>query len=447
MVAASEQAIRHYLSEFERRSPRLPLAGDGRLGTLRRAAIARLSEIGFPSVRDDEWKFTNVAPLLRSPFVAGAGAGDWERARMQAEIASLGLDEASPLLVFAAGRFVADLSRVEHLPAGLWAGSLGELCAGKDPRRQAAVERLGRGLEGAAHGFAALNAALFEDGAAIVVDAGAEIRRPIHLLFHGAPRGADAACLPRTLIVAGERSSASVVEHSRGDAGAVYLTDAATDIEVGRGARLGYTKVQAEPESAYHLHRLEASIGQGGALDCRAFSFGGALARSEVHVTLADEGAECRLAGLALAFGEQHADFFTSVDHAASRSTSHQLYKEVCGDRARGVFTGKVLVRDGTQGVSADQTNRNLLLSAQALVETRPELEIYADDVRCSHGATVGQLDSEMLFYMRQRGIDEAEARVLLTYGFANEVLASLDAGPLRDRLEEAIHARLPASL
>ncbi len=436
MALQSDQVVRGYLEEFERRA-----SGEaGPVAEIRRAAASALERGGFPTVRDEDWKFTNVAPILRGGFAPTVGA-EPESTWLEPIVAEHALGGDGPLLVFASGRFVADRSRTGDL-AGGYVGSLASLLA-EQPDLVAA--HFGRALDAGAHGFAALNAALFEDGAAVVVPKGTKVEAPVEVLIVGAPADRPGACLPRNLIVLEEGASAVVVEHYVGDRRASYFTDAATEVRLGAGAELELVKIQDEAPAAYHVHRVEARQDRQSRLRAHTLSLGAALSRSELEVHLSGPEAECDLAGLALASGRRHVDHFTSIDHGASHTRSTQLYKGVCSGASRAVFTGKVLVREGTEKVSAEQTNRNLLLSEHALVETRPQLEIYADDVRCSHGATVGRLDQDMVFYLRQRGIDEAEARKLLTYAFASGAVDSLPAGRLREAVATRLHERLDA--
>ncbi len=430
MTPGNDQAVRGYLDEFERRKR----DAVGPLAEARRSAIAELESRGFPSVRDEDWKFTNLASALSGEFsrtseaASGVGLDSW--------VERIAGEGNGPLLVFAAGRWVEECSREPVLPGDAYVGSLAALLA-KDPQR--ALAHFGRALDVSAHGFVALNGALFEDGAAIVIPEGVQVEPPIHLLFVGPAAGRPCTYLPRNLIVLADGAAATVIEHYVGEEQAAYFTDAATEVHLGCGAQLDHVKIQDEASAGYHVHRVEARQERESRLTSRTVSLGAKLSRSETQVHLAGIGAECELTGLALGTGGRHVDHFTSIDHAASRTRSTQVYKGICSGRSRAVFTGKVLVREGTEKVSAQQTNKNLLLSEHALVETQPQLEIYADDVQCSHGATVGRLDQDMLFYLRQRGIDESDARALLTYAFASDVVDELPAG----RLREAVAAQV----
>ena len=259
--------------------------------------------------------------------------------------------------------------------------------------------------------------------------------------------GADASPVlasPRIVVVAGANSEAALVELYAGVEGGASFTNAVTEVVLGENARLHHYKLQVEPDAAFHLAGLHAEQARDSRLASHAFALGGALARNEVHSVFAGEGGECVLNGLYVGRGSQHLDNRTDLDHAVPRCTSRELYKGVLDDRARGTFHGRVLVRKDAQRTDASQTNRNLLLSEQALVDTRPQLEIFADDVKCAHGAAVGRLDEQALFYLRARGIPRAQAEQLLTYAFASELVGAVKLEPLRARVEQLVAARLP---
>jgi Fe-S cluster assembly protein SufD len=249
---------------------------------------------------------------------------------------------------------------------------------------------------------------------------------------------------PRVVVVAGANSEASLVELYAGAEGGSSFTNAVTEVVLGENARLNHYKLQAEPDAAFHIASLHAELARDSRLASHAFSLGGALTRNEVSSVFAGEGGECVLNGLYVGRGTQHLDNRTDLDHAVPRCTSRELYKGVLDGRSRGTFHGRVLVRQDAQRTDASQTNRNLLLSEEALVDTRPQLEIFADDVKCAHGAAVGRLDEQALFYLRARGIPKAEAERLLTYAFASELVGAVTLEPLRARVEQFLSARLP---
>jgi Fe-S cluster assembly protein SufD len=304
---------------------------------------------------------------------------------------------------------------------------------------------LGRIADPAAGGFVALNTAFINDGAYVRVDPGVCLDRPVHLVF--AITGTDEVMTaPRILIVAGDNSRVAVIEHYVGLSGGAYLTNAVTEIVAGAGAHVEHCKIQLESTSAYHVATVQAHLDRGSRCVSRNFSLGARLARNDINAVLNGAGAECAMDGLFLAGGRQHVDNHTCIDHAVPDCTSRERYKGVLDGRARGVFNGRIVVRQDAQHTDAHQSNHNLLLSDDAEVDTKPQLEIFADDVRCSHGATVGNLDNDALFYLRSRGLDEPFARGLLTYAFMREVIDAVDAVPLRTALTDRVLVWLPGA-
>jgi Fe-S cluster assembly protein SufD len=299
------------------------------------------------------------------------------------------------------------------------------------------------GDAGAGGAWPALNLAFSPDGALVEVPAGVAVETPIHLLFLTTAREVAPMTHPRSLIVVGRGGQASVVETYAAVAGGTYLTNAVTRIVLGEGAGLVHQRIERESGQAFHVGRTEVRQARDSRLTSSAVFFGGRIARQDVRVRLEGEGAECGLDGLYVIGGRQHVDIHTVVDHAVPRGRSRQLYKGVLDGRARGVFSGRVVVRPGAQKTDAFQTNKNLLLSDGVEVDSKPQLEIFADDVKCSHGAADGQLAADALFYLRSRGLGEAAARALLTYGFASEVLSRIPLDQVRTRLEALLQARL----
>jgi Fe-S cluster assembly protein SufD len=436
----TEQTTREtFLSAFaevERRG----LAGPSWLRELRRAGIARFADRGFPTSRDEEWKYTSLAPITATSFdlaIDGAGPEPPEDALAPFCVGAPSWSR----LVFVNGRFSAKLSVLRPLPGGVRIGSLGEaLITDAEtlrPHLTAATP------EEPLDPFAALNAAFWQDGAFLQVPAGVSVEDPVHLLFVATAPGRARIDHPRSVIVLGPESRATVVESYAALDGEAYLTNAVTEISLGAAASLDHQKVQLESRRAFHVGRTRVRQARDAHLASCSVAFGGRLVRNDVHAILDAEGAECRLSGLSVGGGRQHLDTHTVVDHASPRATSRQLYKGILDGRARGVFNGRILVRPGANGTDAHQTNKNLLLSDEVEVDSKPQLEIFADDVKCSHGAADGQPPAEAIFYLRSRGLDEAAARTLLTYGFANEVLGRIGVEPIRAWLEGRLAARL----
>ena len=287
-----------------------------------------------------------------------------------------------------------------------------------------------------------MNTAFIQDGAVVYLPQRAVVPEPIHLLFISQPAGEPVVSHPRILIVAGDDSQATVVETYVGSGAGAYFTNAVTEIVLGANADIAHYKLQRESEQAFHVATTEARQGAGSRLRSYAVSLGGALVRSDINTLLDAEGCECSLDGLYMLAGTQHVDHHTSIDHRRPRCTSRELYKGVLDGKSSGVFNGKVYVRPHAQQSDAGQVNKNLLLSDDATIDTKPQLEIFANDVKCSHGATIGRLDDEALFYLRSRGIDAAAARSLLIAAFANELIGRMPAAPVRAQLERLVWSR-----
>jgi Fe-S cluster assembly protein SufD len=310
-------------------------------------------------------------------------------------------------------------------------------------------EQLARSAEYNERAFVALNTAFISSGAFIFIPKGVRVGAPVHLLFLSTPQETKTAPVyfPRVLLFAGEGSEATVIE-SYGSVGeGVYWTNAVVELVLADNARLEYYKVQRESPQAFHVATTSAGLGRHSSFDATTITMGASLSRHDISVTFADEGAECWVDGLYVVGTGQHADTHSLIDHRRAHCTSHQLYKGILDGKSRAVFNGKVFVHEGAQQTDAMQTNRNLLLSNEARVDTKPQLEIFADDVKCAHGATVGQLEEEELFYLISRGLRPSLARNLLTYGFAEEVINKIKIESIKAQLDEAVLNRLHASL
>ncbi|HET9492300.1 MAG TPA: Fe-S cluster assembly protein SufD [Methylomirabilota bacterium] len=403
----------------------------------RRRARDRFAEAGLPTTRDEEWKYTSLAPLLATDLDPAAEV-EIDGVSEEAIAPFLMGDPSWRRLVFVNGRYSPKLSSVAFLPGGVRIGSLAEAVL-----TDAGALREHVAGDGDGDGFTALNAALWRDGAFVLVPAGAVVPAPLHLVFVATAPAAPTVGHPKNLIVLGEGSELTVVESYVAVGDDRYLTNAVTDIVAGAGARVDHYRLQHESSRAFHVGRTRIAQQRDSAVTSCAITFGGRLARHDVHVVLGGEGAECALNGLFVIGGAQHSDIHTVVDHVVPRGTSRQLYKGVLDGRARGVFNGRIVVRPGAQKTDAHQTNKNLLLADGVEMDSKPQLEIFADDVKCSHGAADGQLAGDALFYLESRGFGEAAARALLTYGFASEVLGRIQEPTVRARLEAALTARL----
>jgi Fe-S cluster assembly protein SufD len=415
----------------ERRSARDPewLAG------IRREGMDRMRATGFPTVRDENWKYTNVAPILKVPFEEAPEDGP--RGQRPHPV-PLPVGEGEIQLVFVNGRHAPELSSPPR--DGVEIRSLREILAA---RPDLAEPHLGKVLRNG-NAFAAANAAFLEDGAFVRIAAGHAVAEPIHLVFLSEPVFEPTLSHPRNLIVAERGSQAAVVETYVGTTGELYFTNAVTEVVLDDAANLDLYKLERESTNAYHVTTTEVRQGRDSRFASHSMTFGGALVRNDLNVRLEAEGAECTLNGLFIGSGTQHLDNHTLIDHAKPHGTSRELYKGIMGGRSRGIFHGKIIVRPDAQKTDAIQTNKNLLLSKEALVNSTPALEIFADDVKCRHGSTIGQLDAGAMFYLRSRGIGEEEARELLVFAFASDVASRIRIAPLRALVEQHLGLRLP---
>ena len=428
MTAVTEQA-NPYVEAFAAAAA----AGPAWLDDLRGTAIRRFAELGFPTTHEEEWRFTNVAPIARTQF-APAGPVPVTAA----ELDRLAYPGACRL-VFINGRFAPKLSSRGGLPAGVEAGSLAEaLRANPDAVRA----HLGRHAEFANHAFVALNTAFLADGACVRVPKGTVVEEPIHLVFVAAGAGAPAVSHPRSLVTIGPNAQATLAETYVGLEGAATFTNAVTEIVTGENAVVDHYKLQLERVEAFHVATMQLAQGRNVNFASHSISLGGALARNDVNAVLS-EGCECTLNGLYVVTGRQHVDNHTAIDHAKPHAVSHELYKGILDGQAAAVFNGKIYVRKDAQKTDAKQTNKNLVLSEDAVINTKPELQIWADDVRCTHGATIGQLDAEAIFYLRSRGIGKEDARDMLTQAFARDIVDRIRIAAVRERLERALFERL----
>jgi Fe-S cluster assembly protein SufD len=436
----TDVGLQHYLDLAERFQAERAAGAPAWLRAFRQEGIAQLARQGFPTSKLEDWKYTNVAPISGQAF---SPVRTVHEAGVEAAVARLALPGPGPRLVFVDGWYVRELSRLEGLPAGVTVRSLREALQDGEPLESLVGSR----ARAEASAFTALNAALLEEGAVVRVAPGTVCPEPVQFLF--LTRGDAhhvALASPRVVVRAGDNSELTLVESYVGAAPGVSFTNAVTEVVLGAGARVTHLKLQAESETAFHIGGLHAELGRDSRFASHVISLGGALARNEVHSVFGAEGGECTLQGLYVGHGTQHLDNWTNLDHAHPRCSSRELYKGVLDDKARGTFHGKVLVRPDAQQTDARQANRNLLLSEAAMADARPQLEILADDVKCAHGATVGRLDEQALFYLRSRGISRAEAESLLTHAFAKEVVGAVPLASLRDQVEELLARKLPGA-
>jgi Fe-S cluster assembly protein SufD len=428
-----------FLQEFGARAGTDTAEGPEWLEPVRRAAIERFARTGFPPARDEEWRFTPIAPIVQGSW-RPAGAGTVELS--QAQLSPFVFGHADwTTLVFVNGVFSDALSSVGSLPPGVRVASLGEALRSNGGQlhphltRHAPIE---------VSPFTALNTAFFGEGGLVHVAANVDLPAPVHLLFVTTVEAGGAVAHPRNLIVVDRGARASIIESYVTLApGQGYWTNPVTEVAVGAGAWVEHTRIQRESESAYHVGLTHVDQQRDSHYRSFSLAMGGALARHNLHVRLNDENIETLMYGLYLTRGDQVADNHTAIYHDQPNCRSWEVYKGILDERSRAVFNGKVFVKPEAQKTDAKQTNRNLLLSDAARVHTKPQLEIFADDVKCTHGATVGRLDEVARFYARSRGIPAAAADRLLTYAFAAEVVDEVALAPVREELDRLLLDRL----
>jgi Fe-S cluster assembly protein SufD len=408
-------------------------SGPGWLQVLRETAKSQLGEIGFPNTDQEEWRFTNVAPLRQWPLHA---AEPGARRITVGDIQPFRIAGDGYCLVFVDGRFHHELSTLPSRGGNLRAGSLRAFLDGDGGELE---NHLARHAHSEGNFFTALNTTAFQDGAYVSAPANAIIEQPVQLLYLAASERPGAAVHPRNLIVAHRGSSLKIIESYASLTDAPHLTNAVTELVLDAESRVEHCKLQNESGCAFHIATVQAVQGKNSRWLSHSISTGARLSRNQIQALLNDEGAEAILNGLYLARGEQWMDHHTVVDHAKPRCESHEFYYGILAGRSHGVFNGKIFVRQDAQKTNAKQTNRNLVLSESAVINTKPQLEIFADDVKCTHGATVGQLNEEALFYLRARGIGADLARRMLVRAFANDAVERITLPSVRDYLDRLL--------
>jgi Fe-S cluster assembly protein SufD len=437
--------IESYRADFRRQ----PAAPDW-LQSLRAQGMARFDSLGFPTTKNEDWHFTSVASIAERTFraamtskkdVSSEGSTAGMVARADLTRFTFG-QPAWHTLVFVNGEFSENLSSYAGLGEKVRVNSLANAIRSGTGRPE---RHLGKIATFENHAFTALNTAFIRDGAFIELQADAVVEQPIHLLFVSEGQG-EAISHPRNLIVAAANSRASIIESYLSIRDSSYFTNAVTEISLGQGARIDHYKIQRESEKSFHVGTTQIRQARDSQLHSFSLAVGGLLARTNIYTSLDGDAATCTLNGLYLTDGVQHIDNQTSIEHIAPNCPSHEIYKGVLDGRSHGVFNGKVYVHPEAQKTDGKQSNNNLLLSPSARVDTKPQLEIFADDVKCTHGATVGRLDEVAMFYLNSRGIGRETARTLLTYAFAADVLETIELEPMKKELERMVLARFSNS-
>ncbi|NOT02459.1 MAG: Fe-S cluster assembly protein SufD [Phycisphaerales bacterium] len=437
-VAVKERAATPFVGEFDAFEKKASAAGPGWLMPIRKAAIARFAEVGIPTTRDEDWRYTNVSGIAKRGFRMRTGAAPAVQA---SEIEPFVIGVAAGVrLVFVNGAFSAALSRCPSAGKGVAVGSLTEALKNGSAWVH---EHLTHWARYQAFPFAALNTAFMEDGAVVHVPRGVVVESPIEIVHLTTAGDAGSVNYPRTLIVAEAQSQVTVTETYAGLNGS-YFNDVVTEIVAGESAVVDYYKVVRERPGAFHVGLLHVQQHRSSTFTAHTSVLGEATVRNNVTAVMDGEGCDCTLNGMGMMEGDGLVDNHLRVEHAKPHCRSWEYYKAILDGRSRGVFTGRIVVSEGAQKTDAKQTNMNLILSDEALADSKPQLEIFADDVKCTHGATIGQIDGDAIFYLRSRGMSAAAARSLLVYAFASESLNQIRVPALRTCLERLVLDRLP---
>ncbi len=401
---------------------------------LRREAISGFGNTGFPMLSDEEWRFTNLDVLRRTSFsIVGNGISDVS----EKTVDSYGFSGLSCVrLVFVNGRFASPPSDELRDEEGVIATSLSKAaCEYSDLVRN----HLARYADYEKDPFISLNTSYFEDGVFIYVPDGVVFEKPVHVLYISTDEGQPMFVNPRNLIVVGQSSGAKVVEHYVSTSQNVYFSNVVTEVVCGENANLEHYRLEFESQKAFNFSTLRVNQRKNSNIASHSVLCGGALVRNNIHPVLAGEGCNSDIYGLFMSEGRQHMDNFMRVEHASPHCDSRQFYNGVLDGRSKGVFHGRIMVHEGAEKTDAKQTNRNLLLSDMAQIDTKPQLEIYNDDVKCTHGATIGQMDEEALFYLCSRGIPMRKAKIIMLRAFTNETLENMSISSIRDALEDSV--------
>jgi Fe-S cluster assembly protein SufD len=426
-----------FVEEFERFQRSLGTNGHAWLTPVRKQAMQRFSELGFPSTRNEDWRFTNVAPITKLVFQ-----------RQQKPLKNVTAAQIQPYLfgeqhriTFVNGTYAPDLSCVIGLPNGI---RLSNLSAAIKEAGDGVQKHLARHANYENDAFTALNTAFLEDGAFVQIPPNTVIEAPIHLLLISTDANQPAVVHPRALILVGDNSQVSLIESYIGLGSGDHFTNAVTEIVAGENAIVDHYRVQRENMATFHISTLHLYQGRDSNISSLSANIGGLLVRNNVHAILDGEGGDCTLNGIYMTTDRQHVDNHLRVEHAKPHCHSWEYYKGILDQHSKAVFSGRIIVHKDAQKTDAKQTNKNLLLSEDAQIDTKPQLEIYADDVKCTHGATIGQLNKDALFYLRARGIAEEAARNMMIYAFANESLEQVKIEAVRRQLENLLLERLP---
>jgi Fe-S cluster assembly protein SufD len=435
-MSSTSEIKNWYTSQFDSFEKRLNGEKSAAVHPLRKEALNRFGLLEFPTQKDEEWKYTNISPLLKHNFVPSGGKVPIEKELVRKNL----FDEMEhSLIVFVNGHYAEEHTKLFDLPEGVIANSISDAIKNDSPLIKKYFSKY---ADHKNHIFTALSTAYTEDGAFIYIPDGKIVEEPIHVLFITNSKDQKLLTQPRNLFVAGKNSQVSIIEHYVSTEESIYFTNSVTEIVADESSVVDHIKLQEESINAFHIARMEIDQEKNSNFFSHSISTGAELARNDFNSRFNDEGSECTLNGLYMIEGNQLFDAHTLIDHAMPHCTSHEHYKGILEDKSRGVFNGKVIVRPDAQKTNAFQENNNILLSNDAVVNTKPQLEIFADDVKCSHGATIGQLDEEARFYLKSRGIGEEASRTILLHAFASDVITSIKTESVRNYIEKIITER-----
>lgn len=425
-----------YQSEYEKQADKLAGSELPWLNAQRLQAIQSFTENGFPTPRDEEWRYTNVKPIERKQFMPLAKG----KSVVDEQLLNNYALSSTDTLVFIDGHFCAERSDQPKLPEG---AIVENMASALEAHSDLVEAKLGRALHDEGHGFLDFNSAFFSDGLFVFMPKNSVLSKPLQLLFISTKSETAQRSTLRNLFVVEEGGSLELLETWVGDAGHCYLNAAVTEVLAAENSSVKITKLQVESDKAYHFGGTYVKQARYSRFNHQSFSFGGALVRNDLHTGLR-EAADVNLDGLFLASGRQHVDNHTRINHTQPHATSCELYKGILSDKARGVFQGRVVVQEGAQKTNSEMNNHNLLLSDNAEIDAKPQLEIYADDVKCAHGVTVGQLDSESIFFLESRGIEAERAKNMLTFAFANEQVEKVELADLKLLVQDQLLKQFP---
>lgn len=428
-----------YINQFDEFERSLNGEKSSDLHKIRKSAINKFSTLNFPTQKDEEWKYTNISPLLKHNFSPIP-----VQAKVSPEVIGKFLFDKMEhsLLVFVNGIFSPELSKLIDIPKGVEIGSISEAIKSDN---KIVKKHFGKYAENENYFFTTLSSAFTKDGAFVYVPDGKVVEDPIHIIFLTNSGNEKIITQPRNLFVAGKNSQVTIIEHFISNDDSVYFTNSVTEIVADENANVDHIKLQEESKKAFHIARMEVDQERSSNFSSHLISVGAEISRNDFNARFNDDGGECMLNGLFMIEDEQLFDAHTMIDHAKPHCNSHEHYKGILQDKSKGVFNGKVMVRQDAQKTNAFQENNTILLSDDAVMNTKPQLEIFADDVKCSHGATIGKLNDEAKFYLKSRGIGEESATAILIHAFASDVITSIKIPALRDYLEEIISKRFNA--